>query len=73
MIATALLQAHMVFVFRMKRNLEHPEASSVDREANHIEDAVVNAAPAPSPAPSSVELFADVNWTFDVGRANPIK
>eukprot|EP00973_Karenia_brevis_P008334 1127594-Karenia_brevis.AAC.1 len=53
--------------------MEHPETASVDSEANHIEDAVVNAAPALTPAPSSVELFADVNWTFDVGHATPIK
>eukprot|EP00973_Karenia_brevis_P060858 8463241-Karenia_brevis.AAC.1 len=58
MIATALLQAHMTFVFRMKRDLEHPEAVNINCDASHVEDAIsVAERETPHGPGGAVELF----------------
>eukprot|EP00973_Karenia_brevis_P004299 589336-Karenia_brevis.AAC.1 len=73
MIATALLQAHMTFVFRMKRDLEHPEAANTDCAASHVEDAISTAVHAAPQVPGgAVELFTDAEGNFDIGNAAPI-
>eukprot|EP00973_Karenia_brevis_P026831 3702111-Karenia_brevis.AAC.1 len=57
----------------MKRDTEHPEAVDIEPESNHVEDAINNAVQAsPSGPAAPVELFADVEWTFDIGQAFPI-
>eukprot|EP00973_Karenia_brevis_P092553 12412975-Karenia_brevis.AAC.1 len=73
MIATALMQAHMTFVFRMKRDLEHPEAANIKCDASHVEDAISIAEHETLHGPGgAVELFIDVEWDFDIGNAAPI-
>eukprot|EP00973_Karenia_brevis_P085814 11903975-Karenia_brevis.AAC.1 len=57
----------------MKRDTEHPEAANIESESNHVEDAITNAVQVSSLSPAApVELFADVEWTFDIGHAVPI-
>eukprot|EP00973_Karenia_brevis_P017405 2386983-Karenia_brevis.AAC.1 len=63
----------MVFVFRTKRDIEHPEAIAKQGEPLHVEEAIVNAASASTPVPAPVGLFTDVDWSFDVGHATHIQ